>query len=591
MQKPVSDEILRLLKLDSKFEIYIKGFGNKKLAKDALFVSKNFLPICKFRHSILLANFFHAYAELQSENSTYIWPSTNQKLRKLLVRSISIGLYNKRVFDGVHNGFSLSFIASLESLQEVPKITLPLGRARYARATAHIGCVIPNLESNLENEIRRNDYAYDVQFLSCYLTPYGKNWIARSFLRRFFPLFLNEIVLTNDKDLAVFVASALPNWHYARAFFTLHFNENIFGATNIYKKAKLIKNDNSFEFSPESLDKRVLWSRIEKPHDFTIGTYRCEDVKIVDARHVILEGYLLPDDTRLSQQLESFSGWPISIWSKKGADFVAVPNSIIEYESSSRDLILPSNTNWEHFVEEVLPRLVVAELELEFDRIVISGIYDDSQLQAMQAFSEREISVYERSNSYSCKALSCTVQDGRRHLAIRNQLNKLSLLDQEAMYLIRSKASKLLIEMPSIATPDRIYVQRRLGLFRRLLNQESIELILEEFDFQFVRTEDLSFSERIRLFGQAKIIVLESGAGMGNLHFCGPNTIVLELRHPGLKNSTEETAFNPVGITMNRVVGENASFFQRLVFGTDSYKVNHKLFTNVLRKLFAEIKT
>jgi len=473
----------------------------------------------------------------------------------------------------------------MQQLQRIPELRIPLSSTRYARASGSIGCLIPNLESTLENEIPRNKNSYDLQILSCNFTPYTKNLILQTFYRNFFPLYLNQIVLRCDRKLALIIAKTLPKWHYARAFFTLNFNEDIFGAINIYKKAKLDKRGASFEFSPREVETEVTWSRRATLGDFTIGTFTCQNAKIIDGRYVVVKEYLLPDGTTLMQGVENAGGWPNSIWSTKTTHFVAVPNSSREIYFNSTDLLFPSNPNWHHFIEEILPRLVIAQSEVEFKRIVTSAIYDKAQLEAVHYISSKPIVFLERSHNYVYETLSATVYDERRSLAIKNLLNGAPMLDQEAMLAIKATADELLATHPLRIAPPLVYVQRRNSLFRRLINKEVIEQKLHQLGFNFVKAEDLSFVERVQVFGNAKIIVLESGAGMGNLHFCSPNTIVLELRHPGFQKSTEEVVFLREGLKMNKIIGNNGSIFQRLAYGTDSYKISYYNFRKVLLDL------
>jgi hypothetical protein len=115
-----------------------------------------------------------------------------------------------------------------------------------------------------------------------------------------------------------------------------------------------------------------------------------------------------------------------------------------------------------------------------------------------------------------------------------------------------------------------------------LTNKNTIESILKKFDFEFIKAEDLTYLERVAIFSNAKIIVAESGAGLANSHFCERGTVVLEMRHPGMVLSEEESAFSDLEITWIKVVGKTANFLQRFLIGTDSYKIEHKQFRTAL---------
>ena len=73
---------------------------------------------------------------------------------------------------------------------------------------------------------------------------------------------------------------------------------------------------------------------------------------------------------------------------------------------------------------------------------------------------------------------------------------------------------------------------RKDSLFRRLVNKHELLDFLVSINFSFLYPEDYSFSEQISLFGNTKILIIESGAAMTNIMFCKPGTFVLEI-NPG----------------------------------------------------------
>jgi capsular polysaccharide biosynthesis protein len=182
------------------------------------------------------------------------------------------------------------------------------------------------------------------------------------------------------------------------------------------------------------------------------------------------------------------------------------------------------------------------------------------------------------------------VLDNRRILAVKGQLFGQQMLDDDGIKAIRLAARSLLDEDNPLQYPTRIYIKRKNALFRRLTNKDKIESILDEFDFEFIAAEHLTYPERVGIFGNAKIIVAESGAGLANSHFCASGAVVLELRHPGMLLSEEESAVSDLQIKWIRVVGETANFFQRILLGTDSYKIDYKQFRMELSNAISIIK-
>jgi hypothetical protein len=77
-------------------------------------------------------------------------------------------------------------------------------------------------------------------------------------------------------------------------------------------------------------------------------------------------------------------------------------------------------------------------------------------------------------------------------------------------------------------TPKRIYVSRRKASSRGVSNDAALLGVLESHGFVEVRLEELGLAEQIALFREADAIVAPHGAGLTNLVFCEPGTLVVE---------------------------------------------------------------
>lgn len=97
------------------------------------------------------------------------------------------------------------------------------------------------------------------------------------------------------------------------------------------------------------------------------------------------------------------------------------------------------------------------------------------------------------------------------------------LIAPEAITLLRES---FLPKTPSCASEQNkqlVYVARRRGTNRSILNDQEVINTLVELGFSIVYPENLSFPEQIALFSNAKIIVGPSGAGMANIVFARPD--------------------------------------------------------------------
>jgi capsular polysaccharide biosynthesis protein len=115
------------------------------------------------------------------------------------------------------------------------------------------------------------------------------------------------------------------------------------------------------------------------------------------------------------------------------------------------------------------------------------------------------------------------------------------------------------------APPSRkLFVTRSREATRRLLNSDEIERIAEQFGFEIVACETLSFGEQVRLFSEARIIAGAHGAGLVNMVFAPPGTQVIELIGP--RYAQDQTGGPFVYLRMAAALRQH---FTRIVGRTD----------------------
>ena len=76
----------------------------------------------------------------------------------------------------------------------------------------------------------------------------------------------------------------------------------------------------------------------------------------------------------------------------------------------------------------------------------------------------------------------------------------------------------------------RIYVTRRDARARRLLNEDEVVTLLEGHGFEAVTLTGMKLAEQIKLFASASHVVGAHGAGLGNVIFCGPGSVLCEFQ-------------------------------------------------------------
>lgn len=85
--------------------------------------------------------------------------------------------------------------------------------------------------------------------------------------------------------------------------------------------------------------------------------------------------------------------------------------------------------------------------------------------------------------------------------------------------------------------PKRIYVSRKDSSLRKVSNEDALEQAIAPYGFQTVLLSKYSLMEKIKLFGNADVIISSTGAGLTCLFFCKKDSTVIELFPPGFVNT------------------------------------------------------
>lgn len=82
--------------------------------------------------------------------------------------------------------------------------------------------------------------------------------------------------------------------------------------------------------------------------------------------------------------------------------------------------------------------------------------------------------------------------------------------------------------------PDkkRIFISREHARARKVLNEEEMMTLLEDYGFTKVTLESLTVVEQINLFANVEVVISPHGSGLSNLVFSNPGIKVLELLAP-----------------------------------------------------------
>lgn len=82
---------------------------------------------------------------------------------------------------------------------------------------------------------------------------------------------------------------------------------------------------------------------------------------------------------------------------------------------------------------------------------------------------------------------------------------------------------------PAEGAYDKIYVSRSKTKRRPMNNERKVEDLLAKKGFKVLFFEDYTFEEQIRFMKSARVVIAPHGAGLTNIVYCAPSTIIVEL--------------------------------------------------------------
>lgn len=98
--------------------------------------------------------------------------------------------------------------------------------------------------------------------------------------------------------------------------------------------------------------------------------------------------------------------------------------------------------------------------------------------------------------------------------------------------IIRELAEKLR-RSTGVTASRKVYVSRKKAGKRFIQNEEEVTATLASFGYETHCFEDYSLADQIELLGETRVLIGVHGAGLTNMLFMPPNSIVCEIRNQG----------------------------------------------------------
>lgn len=119
--------------------------------------------------------------------------------------------------------------------------------------------------------------------------------------------------------------------------------------------------------------------------------------------------------------------------------------------------------------------------------------------------------------------------------------------------------------LPNIKKTEqkRIYISRRDARYRKVINEQEVLEVLNNYGFQIVNLGNMEIIKQIELFANAQIVVGVHGAGLTNMLFCPAHTKVLEIYSKYYHDASYRVLANALGLSYSYMVAETSDISPR----------------------------
>jgi hypothetical protein len=267
---------------------------------------------------------------------------------------------------------------------------------------------------------------------------------------------------------------------------------------------------------------------------------------------------------------QTFPCWPHFLWAS-GKDGWVHAAPVIARTHKENGHFINVVDNLYHFIEEVLPQVALHNEICAGHDIFVGGNFDAVLHDLLKQTSNTPVHLLETSQEVAFDKLYVTeFADFRTDL-----MAGIPNLNAETIMYIKLALGELdTAKFESEPFGRRIYVARRKGLLRKLINKEKVYKVLRDRGFEIVYFEELDLHQRIELLKDTSILVGESGAGLANSYLMRDKALVIELRHPTMLNSLEHLTLSIAkDIDYRIIMGKLPNLLEVLRHGKDSFRI------------------
>jgi hypothetical protein len=548
-------------------KIRLVGYGSIEAAKKIVLMDDKSALTFKLRRKILLGIKHHADAELDMQTTCNSFFQHDYKFVQRFRKIVSLGLTSRRLLKGLVNGFELTANMDINYFQSAPQIFAPDSSVYLSRKVGRSGIQLTEYQAILEYAIRRRHVNQKIILLDCSIKP--EDCSDSSFKK------CVENASNGGKvDEAKEILNKVPEWHGLRTYFSLVFDTpQTFNCSNVFIPAYAQPVINSSEVTVKynegsnsvKISKRA---RSEKP---IFIESKISNAHLLNGRNIVKDGYLFFSDTSENHKSKSTAMWPRINWSLPNSRLIAVPPFDQKKRTLSESNFLPVNTNWAHFLEDVIPQALL--LQKNASTQWVGEKVDPIQQEVINALGLPIFEISGPHSHFEFEILNFVI-----HLNFRNKIisgSNVTDFFSVDLILMKELRERLNLLIPTQNKAKlKIIIPRENSLFRKLSNQKQVIRYYEKRGFKVVYTSKLPLLERLQIFSNCSDLVYVYGAGGVNSYFCLSNSRITELRHPDTANSKEHLGLvATLEAQWTMILGRRANLLKRLLYGSDSWTV------------------
>lgn len=228
-----------------------------------------------------------------------------------------------------------------------------------------------------------------------------------------------------------------------------------------------------------------------------------------------------------------FSAFPNMVYHNLYASILA--NNIMFLDTDKHYVLVHNWFNYYHWLTETLPRIWVARQKLRSDFVLLlpEALSNVSFVtQSLCLFPELPVEyIPSKINTLLVK-----------NLILVEQKPYCEEYDPDVFSgLITHIKSKLNIKKLTPGT-QKLYISRKLAGRRTLSNEDAVVEVFKKFNYTILYAEELSFTNQVELFSEARVVASLHGAGLTNMMWMPPGGTVLEL-HREIKKTSDHHSF------------------------------------------------